>query len=97
MLHASSVIDGIIEGVISVTLCVWKVVKKMPVFVIGITSKRDELDPALRRPGRLDREIECGVPITAERAEVSALPRDCQLTVVVLLTSFFLRCYMIFG
>lgn len=39
-------------------------------FVIGITSKRDDLDPALRRPGRLDREIECAVPSSAERAEV---------------------------
>ena len=47
-----------------------QVVNKNTVFVIGITSKRDNLDPGLRRPNRLDREIEFGVPPAEERTEV---------------------------
>jgi transitional endoplasmic reticulum ATPase len=32
------------------------------VVVIGATNRPDSIDPALRRPGRFDREIEVGVP-----------------------------------
>ena len=40
------------------------------VVVIGATNRPDSLDPALRRPGRFDREIEIGVPDSEERNEV---------------------------
>jgi len=40
------------------------------VVVIGATNRPDSLDPALRRPGRFDREIEIGVPDADERREV---------------------------
>ena len=40
------------------------------VMVLGITSKPDVIDPALRRPGRFDREIEIGVPSAFDRREI---------------------------
>ena len=39
--------------------------------VLGATNRPDAIDPALRRPGRFDREIEIGVPNAVERADVS--------------------------
>ncbi len=38
--------------------------------VIAATNMPDELDPALRRPGRFDREIEISVPDTEGRLEI---------------------------
>ncbi len=40
------------------------------VIVIGATNRLDAIDPALRRPGRFDREIEIGVPNRQERYEI---------------------------
>ena len=40
------------------------------VIVIGATNRPDAIDPALRRPGRFDREIEIGVPAEADRMEI---------------------------
>ncbi|MBI2173171.1 MAG: AAA family ATPase [Candidatus Aenigmarchaeota archaeon] len=40
------------------------------VIVIGATNIPNSLDPALRRPGRFDREIELGVPNKAGRKEI---------------------------
>ncbi|MHA1972046.1 MAG: CDC48 family AAA ATPase [Candidatus Hodarchaeales archaeon] len=40
------------------------------VIVIGATNRPNALDPALRRPGRFDREIEIGVPSRDGRYEV---------------------------
>ena len=40
------------------------------VIVIGATNRPGALDPALRRPGRFDREIEIGVPDKGGRYEV---------------------------
>ena len=40
------------------------------VIVIGATNRPGALDPALRRPGRFDREIEIGVPDKKGRYEV---------------------------
>jgi len=40
------------------------------VIVIGATNRRDAMDPALRRPGRFDREIEIGVPDRNGRQEI---------------------------
>ena len=40
------------------------------VVVIGATNRPNALDPALRRPGRFDREIEIGIPDRKGRMEV---------------------------
>jgi transitional endoplasmic reticulum ATPase len=40
------------------------------VIVIGATNREEAIDPALRRPGRFDREIEIGVPTTEGRREI---------------------------
>jgi transitional endoplasmic reticulum ATPase len=40
------------------------------VIVLGATNRPESIDPALRRPGRFDREIEIGVPNTEGRDEI---------------------------
>ncbi|MCS7136753.1 MAG: CDC48 family AAA ATPase, partial [Candidatus Caldarchaeum sp.] len=40
------------------------------VIVIGATNRPNALDPALRRPGRFDREIEIGIPDKRGRVEI---------------------------
>ena len=40
------------------------------VIVIGATNREEAIDPALRRPGRFDREIEIGVPDREGRKEI---------------------------
>ena len=41
--------------------------------VVAATNRPFALEPALRRPGRLDREIEVGVPDEAVRARMSEM------------------------
>jgi len=43
------------------------------VIVIAATNRPDSIDPALRRPGRLDREIEIGIPDAEERNEILSI------------------------
>jgi transitional endoplasmic reticulum ATPase len=45
-------------------------VSRGQVVVIGATNIPEMLDPALRRPGRFDREIEIGVPNTQARLQI---------------------------
>jgi transitional endoplasmic reticulum ATPase len=45
-------------------------VSRGQVIVIGATNIPEVLDPALRRPGRFDREIEIGVPNTQARLKI---------------------------
>ncbi|KAL5822447.1 hypothetical protein ACOSQ4_020347 [Xanthoceras sorbifolium] len=50
------------------------------VLVIGATNRPDAVDPALRRPGRFDREIILGVPDENARIEIlSVITRDLRL------------------
>lgn len=51
------------------------------VIVIGATNREDSIDPALRRPGRFDREIEIGVPGRDGRRDILEVhTRDMPLT-----------------
>ena len=43
------------------------------VIVIGATNRPNALDPALRRPGRFDREIEIGIPDRDARREILSI------------------------
>jgi transitional endoplasmic reticulum ATPase len=47
------------------------------VIVIAATNRQDSIDPALRRPGRFDREIEIGVPDTTGRNEILNIHTRC--------------------
>ncbi|KAI8893192.1 P-loop containing nucleoside triphosphate hydrolase protein, partial [Globomyces pollinis-pini] len=46
------------------------------IFVIGATNRPNSIDPALRRPGRFDREFEIGIPNANERFDI--LKKLCQ-------------------
>ncbi|KAL7097681.1 hypothetical protein ACP275_10G159200 [Erythranthe tilingii] len=49
------------------------------ILIIAATNRPDSIEPALRRPGRLDREIEIGVPSPQQRHEILlALLREIQ-------------------
>ena len=55
------------------------------VIVIGATNRPDAIDPALRRPGRFDRELEVGVPDKQGRKEIlqihtRGIPIEVRLT-----------------
>ena len=59
------------------------------VIVIGATNRPNALDPALRRPGRFDREIEIGVPDRDGRKEILQIhTRGMPLTKDVALDHF---------
>jgi len=50
------------------------------VWVLAASSRPDLIDPALLRPGRLDRSVECTLPDSKEREEIlSVLLRERQL------------------
>ncbi|NLL94368.1 MAG: CDC48 family AAA ATPase [Thermoplasmatales archaeon] len=66
------------------------------VIVMGATNREDAIDPALRRPGRFDREIEIGIPGREGRAEILAvhtrgmpLAEDVDIDSVVSVTQGF--------
>src|ERR687892_263274 len=57
--------------------------------VIGATNRPDAIDPALRRPGRFDREIEIGIPDEDGRFDILQIhTRGMPLTEDVNLESF---------
>ncbi len=51
------------------------------VIVVAATNREDSIDPALRRPGRFDREIEIGIPGRKSRCDILNVHlRDMPLT-----------------
>lgn len=50
------------------------------VYVLAATSRPDMIDPALLRPGRLDKSLYCGFPTEAERLDIlRAVGRNMEL------------------
>ncbi|EQC37306.1 hypothetical protein SDRG_05527 [Saprolegnia diclina VS20] len=43
---------------------------RLGVYVLAATSRPDMIDPALLRPGRLDKSLYCGFPTMAERLDI---------------------------
>ncbi|XP_072992313.1 calmodulin-interacting protein 111 [Typha latifolia] len=55
------------------------------ILVLAATNRPDSIDPALRRPGRFDQEMEIGVPSPAQRLEIlfillSAMDHSLKMT-----------------
>ena len=44
--------------------------RRSPCAVLGTTTQRDSLDPAIRRSGRLDIELEVGIPTPSQRTSM---------------------------
>ena len=65
---------GIEKRIVSQLLTLMDGIKSRgKVVVIAATNRPDSIDPALRRPGRFDREIEIGIPDEAARSEILAI------------------------
>lgn len=52
------------------------------VYVLAATSRPDLIDPALLRPGRLDKSLLCDMPDSSERSEVGFQFRLLRLGIV---------------
>jgi AAA family ATPase len=56
-----TLLDGVIED---------EKLSEAPIFLICTTSSPGDIDPAMRRPGRLDKEIELAVPSQTDREKI---------------------------
>jgi AAA family ATPase len=60
----------------------------MPIIVVGATNRPNSIDPALRRPGRFDFEIEIGPPDIKGRVEILEVFADTRFAKVWRPTSY---------
>ena len=68
---SSSSCDQVFASVVSTLLALMDgVVDRGAVVVIGASNRPDAIDPALRRPGRFDREVHFGLPSLADRLAI---------------------------
>lgn len=61
---------GVSGRLVSTLLTEMDALQGAAVVVIGATNRLSSIDPALRRPGRFDREVEVGVPTPADRRAI---------------------------
>eukprot|EP00775_Hariotina_reticulata_P005258 gene5258-5493_t len=67
----SSSSDQIFASIVSVLLALMDgLTDRGQVLVIGATNRPDSIDPALRRPGRFDREVYFGLPSQLDRQHI---------------------------
>ena len=63
--------SGVTDRVVNQLLCHLDGVEgRAGVYVLAATSRPDLIDAALLRPGRLDKQLFCGFPALAERADI---------------------------
>ncbi|KAI9345328.1 P-loop containing nucleoside triphosphate hydrolase protein [Obelidium mucronatum] len=63
------------------------------VYVLAATSRPDLIDPALLRPGRLDKSVLCGMPTLEERVEIlEAVSRKLHLSPSLDLKKYAKKC-----
>ncbi|GBC05391.1 hypothetical protein RclHR1_00620031 [Rhizophagus clarus] len=63
------------------------------VYVLAATSRPDLIDPALLRPGRLDKSLLCNIPTFQERVEIlKALSRKMELSEDIDLSYYAGKC-----
>ena len=55
------------------------------IIVIGATNRIDAIDPALRRPGRFDRELYFPLPCYTARKEILSVRVNYNITIIELL------------
>lgn len=72
---------GVTDRVVNQMLCYLDGVEgRSEVYVLAASSRPDLVDPALLRPGRLDKSLFCGLPNEQERLEIlTALSRKMNL------------------
>ena len=62
---------GVTDRVVNQLLCYLDGVEgRKDVYVVAATSRPDLIDPALLRPGRLDRQVECPMPDHSDRRSI---------------------------
>lgn len=88
--------DQIHSSVVTTLLALMDGLDEMPgVIVIGATNRIEAIDPALRRPGRFDKELYFPLPSTQARKEI--IQARTKYTCFVGDFYFKIRCTLVLG